>query len=1132
MNKPFTPSPPPICAKEKCGICSRTIACNHNFILCSACHKKIHIKCNGLNKYDHKKYQKSVDKIHFCMNCLKNNMPFSSLNDNEFYIAVTKGVLNSKNSEPSFTPSDYQKRIIEQFNWTINNNAFDLDAGSEENEEEIIPALNCNYYSIEEFSSAKFSSSKNFSVLHYNIHSIERHIDEFRLALDVLNYKFDIICISESKIIKDYAPKVDITIDGYQTPVGTPTESTKGGVLIYVKNNLKFKPRPDLMMYEPKVLESYFVEIINKNQANDIVGVVYRHPCMNETTFNEHYLKDLVDKLSNVNKKVFIAGDFNFNLLNTNEHEETFAFFDTMMSNFLLPVINLPTKINRINSSLIDNIFTNHLHPDAKSGNLSINMSDGHLPSFLILPKQNQNHLPKKHAIYKRNDKNFSIEKFISDFDNKNWDQIIDIDQQNVNYSMENFTSNFSELMNKHLPLKKITQKQFKQKFKPWITNEILMKISEKTKLNKKYVQTKSVTIKEGYHTKYKKIKNEITFLIRSGKKKYYEKYFTDNKYNLKKVWKGIKQLINIKSKNFDTPTNIETDGKLITDPVLISNSFNEYFTSVADNILSKRKYQGSKSFRDFLSNRLLENFVFEECTIENIRDIIRAMNAGKSSGPNSIPTHILKGLDTKICGPLQKIFNLSLRTGVHPDLLKVSKTIPVYKKGSRLLVSNYRPISLLSNLNKILEKLVHARIYEFLENNHSIYSLQFGFRKKHSADHALIEITEKIRNALDNKQIACGIYVDLQKAFDTVNHDILIAKLEHYGIRGTANDWFSSYLKNRSQYVSILGFDSTTKPLKHGVPQGSVLGPLLFLIYINDLHSSIKHCKVFHFADDTNLLKIDDSIKKMEKLINVDLKILYNWLLANKISLNCDKTELIFFRKPGYKVPDMKIKMNGHRIIPSKNIKYLGIYIDQHLNFNFHCEMLSKKLKRANGMLSKARHYLETANLKNLYYAIFSSHLTYGCQVWAQNVNVHNTKIFNLQKRALRILTFSDNNEHSNPLFSQLSILKLADQVKLKNCVFVHNTLNKTSPHCFEGYFSLLSDIHTVNTRQSSLGCIYVNHNNTVRYGLNSITKKSIIDWNFFCKQFINGLNTFSVDQLKTCISSYFLIAYLCETT
>ena len=1128
MTSLSTPPPPHICAKEKCGICRLTIACNHYYIFCSSCNNKIHIKCNGLNKHDHKVYQNSTEKTHYCLKCIQENLPFSSLNDNEFFVTVTKGILNSKNAAPSFTFSDYQKRVFEQLNSAINNNAFDLDTECEESDDEILPALNCNYYNIEEFSSQNFSSSKNFSILHYNIHSIERHIEEFRSAIELLNFKFDVICISESKIIQGNTPKVDITIEGYHPPVGTPTESTKGGVLIYVNNKLQFKPRNDLVMYESKVLESFFVEITNTKQTNDIIGVVYRHPCMNETSFNEHYLKNLADKLSNTNKKVFIAGDFNFNLLNTHTHKETFDFFDTMMSNFLLPVINLPTKINRLNNSLIDNIFTNHLHPDAKSGNLSINMSDGHLPSFLILPKPNQNHLPKKHNIFKRSTKHFNMENFILEFENKNWDQIIDIDQNDVNYSMNNFITNFNEIMDKHMPLKKITQKEFKQRYKPWITNEILNKISIKTNLYKKYINAKNITEKERLHTKYKEIKNEITFLTRSNKKVHYERYFSKNKNNLQKIWKGIKQIINIKSKTFDSPTCVESNGKLITDPISISNSFNEYFTSVADNILAKRKYQGSKTFRDFLSNRLLENFVFQECTIDDIKDIIKSMKSGKSYGPNSIPTYIMKTLDTKICAPLQKIFNLSMKSGVHPDILKLSKTIPVYKKGSRLLVSNYRPISLLSNLNKILEKIVHKKIYTFLEDNKSIYSLQFGFRKKHSADDALIKITETIRNALDNNKIACGIYVDLQKAFDTVNHDILLAKMEHYGIRGIANNWFSSYLTNRSQYVSILGYDSKTKQLNHGVPQGSVLGPLLFLIYINDLHFAIKHCNVFHFADDTNLLKIDNPSKKMEKMINADLKTLYNWLLANKISLNCDKTEIIFFCKPGQKVTEMKIKLNGQRLYPSKHIKYLGIFIDEHLTFNYHCDVLSKKLKRANGMLTKARHYLDAANLKNLYYAIFSSHLTYGCQLWAQTINVYNAKVFRLQKSAIRIITFSRYTDHSLPLFSQLSVLKLEDQVKLKNCIFVYNSLNKRTPLCFQEYFTVTAEVHAYNTRTSNLGCLYINHRNTVRYGINSITQKSVTDWNFFCKKFINGLINFSPNQLKACISSYFLLSYL----
>ena len=177
------------------------------------------------------------------------------------------------------------------------------------------------------------------------------------------------------------------------------------------------------------------------------------------------------------------------------------------------------------------------------------------------------------------------------------------------------------------------------------------------------------------------------------------------------------------------------------------------------------------------------------------------------------------------------------------------------------------------------------------------IYDLQFGFRQKFSTSHALINLTENIRQALDNGYIGCGIFVDLQKAFDTVDHQILLSKLDYYGVQGISNNWFKSYLSNCKQFVSINGYDSELAEINCGVPQGSVLGPLLFLLYINDLNQAIKFCKVHHFADDTNLLYLGKSIKKLNKLVNIDLKNLLYWLNANKISLNVKKTELVIFK-------------------------------------------------------------------------------------------------------------------------------------------------------------------------------------------------------------------------------------------
>ena len=254
-------------------------------------------------------------------------------------------------------------------------------------------------------------------------------------------------------------------------------------------------------------------------------------------------------------------------------------------------------------------------------------------------------------------------------------------------------------------------------------------------------------------------------------------------------------------------------------------------------------------------------------------------------------------------------------------------------------------------------------RLYSFLESKKCIYDLQFGFRQKHSTNHALLSMTQQIKETIDKGNIAVGVFVDFQKAFDTVNHKILLKKLEHYGIRGVANDWFSSYLSNRQQYVSIGNVKSDVRSIAHGVPQGSVLGPLLFLVYINDLNRCIRFCITRHFADDTNLLYTIDLSKfrnrNPTRKLNIDLKALNNWLLANKISLNAAKTELIYFRNKKTMIPISKVKLNGICLSATNHVKCVGITFDEHLTFKDHIKLLNAKLKRANNLIAISRHYL-----------------------------------------------------------------------------------------------------------------------------------------------------------------------------
>ena len=1114
--------------KFPCGICKKSVAKNHRAIQCDNCDSWIHIKCQYLDSNDYKKFQNDSSRTFLCIPCKSDLFPFTNLNNNEFDVLLSKGINFIDKDLIDMAPSGNQKALFDQLNEAIQHNILDLDSDYDTD----MPVLDCRYFSIDEFRHQKFNPDKSFSIFHLNIHSIDLHIEELRVALQLLDFRFDFICISESKIEKDQAQtQTDISLEGYQSPISTPTESTKGGVLLYAKLGINVIPRDDISntFYRPKELESVFVEIVNPSQSNSILGSLYRHPSMDEKLFNDHYmvaLKNLREKESS--KNFYISGDFNFDLLKTSSHPETSNFFDAMMSCYLLPSITIPTKINSKNNTVIDNIFTSQYHPDLKSGNLLIGISD-HIPSFLIMPKSNQNHIPKKQNIFKRDTKNFDRENFVLDFLGIDWTECLELDKNDVNHSTSQFIHKMNELLDKYLPLKKLSQKQFKQRYKPWISDYILERISLKNKFLQRSAKCKNPLEKNILYNRYKDLKNYITNLVRNGKKEFYKNYFDENKKNMKKIWQGIKDIVNIKNKHFDQLSCIQNGDKTVTEPLEISNSFNKYFTSIADNILKKRKHTGNKSFKDYLPTPLSNSIAIHPCDESEIELIISSFDVKKACGPNSIPNDLLHLLKKDIASPLALIFNLSFSSGTFPDLLKISKTIPIFKKGSRLLVSNYRPISLLSNLNKILEKLMYSRLYNFLSTHNVFYNLQFGFRSKHSTNHALLDIVEQVKISLDNKKFACGIFVDFQKAFDTVNHDILISKLNTYGVRGIANDWLRSYLSNRSQFVSILGYESTTFPQPHGVPQGSVLGPLLFLLYINDLHRAIIHSRVYHFADDTNLLNVSNSPKQMQKQVNIDLKLLYKWLLANKISLNCSKTELIIFKRRGSNLVNFsyKIKLNGLILRESEYIKYLGVYLDSTLSGKYHCETLRPKLSRACGMLSKARHYVPKEELVSLYHAIFGSHLSYGSQVWSQDPNPHLNKIISLQKRALRTITFSDFNAHSSPIFKDLKVLKLMDNVKINNCLFVHDYLNNLLPICYNNYFSLLSDLRDIATKACELGCLFVPNYRTTKFGLKSFTRKCIDHWNFFSFKFNTNLKDISRTELKCKLTDYFIQSY-----
>ena len=813
--------------------------------------------------------------------------------------------------------------------------------------------------------------------------------------------------------------------------------------------------------------------------------------------------------------------------MNYNEHNQTNEFLDSLASNSFIPLILQPTRITSHSNTLIDNIFSSVIDPDIISGNLTATISD-HLPQFAIIPNMFGNISGNKSNIYERDWSKFDRENFILDYFSADWEDLLKIDECNVDDSTKIYLDKINMLLDTYAPLKKINKYKLKFKSKPWITLGLQKSISVKNKLLANFINKKDPILKEEFHTNYKKYRNLLSTLMKKSKQAYYDKYFERNWNNIKNTWKGIKSLISLKTVASSVPTVLSLDnGDTITNPYDIANTFNNYFASIAETTKKSIKYS-HKHFSDYLSNESSSTIFLQPTDKEEIANIISSLNSNKTSGPNSIPYRVLFLLKNEISKQLADLFNLSFMTGVFPSVLKTAKVVPVFKKDSKLNYSNYRPISLLSNIEKILEKLMYKRLYAFLDYNNIIYDLQFGFRQQYSTSHALINITENIRKALDDGNIGCGVFVDLQKAFDTVDHQILLAKLNHYGIRGVSNDWFKSYLSNRNQYVSINGYESGLAAINCGVPQGSVLGPLLFLLYINDLNQAIKFCKVHHFADDTNLLCLSNSIKKLSKLVNADLKHLLNWLNANKISLNVKKTEMIIFKSKQKKLEgDLKIKLCGKRLYPTESVKYLGAKIDANLTWQHHVNDLSTKLNRANALLFKMRKYASLKILRSIYFAIFDSYLSYCCLVWAQNFSTIQ-RIIILQKKAVRIINFQPRNFHTSPLFKQNSILKFQDKICLENILFVSKSLNNLSPSIFNTWFSFSSDQHNYETSSSTQGNLMKLFYKTNRYGKYSITISAIGSWNKIQKQLKNMLlKDLSSNKIKTVVTNFYFKSY-----
>ena len=451
----------------------------------------------------------------------------------------------------------------------------------------------------------------------------------------------------------------------------------------------------------------------------------------------------------------------------------------------------------------------------------------------------------------------------------------------------------------------------------------------------------------------------------------------------------------------------------------------------------------------------------------------------------NSAPGHDevrlsdIKPVFNMLIHPLTYVTNLSLSQGIFPDELKVAKIIPLYKANDPMLFNNYRPISLLPLFSKVLERIMYNRILKFINKHKLLYKYQFGFRKDHSTYMALIILIDKITAALDNGDFTLAVLIDFRKAFDTVDHKILLDKLQHYGIRGIAYDWIKDYLNDRRQQVSYNGANTSYKTVNCGVPQGSILGPLLFIIYINDLSTVSTTLTSVLFADDTTLVDSDPNLTALVNRFNAELVNIVHWLNANRLSLNIEKTNYMIFRPKNKNDTNIHIAINGAKINQVYKAKFLGVVIDDKLNWSDHIKYVVQKISKGIGIIIKARKYFNQDTLLSLYNTMVLPFISYCIHVWGKAANTHIGKIHILQKKIVRIISGVPSRTHSQPLFDRLKIMTTLQLYEYFIGVFMYKLFHEKLTPLFD-MFEKTSQVHSYSTRQND--SYYINYVSTLR--------------------------------------------------